>query len=87
MPRKRTRRTHEDDDLTSQYGIRTMPVLPNRRTDQTRESRCRRAAQRNGIRLVKQASTGAFMLITSDGIVLDLSLEELEQRLLGRTYD
>ena len=75
------------DDLSSQYGIRTMPILPNRRTDQMRETRCRRAAQRQAIRLVKQASTGAFMLITTDGIVLDLSLEELEQRLLGRTLD
>ena len=86
MPRKR--RTHpDDDDLSSQYSVRTMPVLPNRRTDQMRETRCRRAAQRHGIRLVKQASTGAFMLITTDGIVPDLSLEELEQRLLGRTLD
>lgn len=86
MPRKQ--RTHpDDDDLTSQYSVRTMPVLPNRRTDQMRESRCLRAAQRNGIRLLRHANGDAFILITSDGITLDLTLEELEQRLLGRTYD
>lgn len=85
---RRTRITYDDDDLSSSYSIRTMPVLPNRRTDQMRESRCHRSAQRQGVRLFKHANADAFVLMTNDGAIhLDLSLEEVEERLIGRACD
>ena len=84
MPRKRA------DDIDSQYGVRNIPLLPRRTgtTESERETRCRRCAAHKGMHLLKKISDNTYQLWDGKGTInTNITLEELEQHLIGHIHD
>lgn len=62
--------------------VRTMPLLPDRRSEAQRVERCRRVLARDGQRLVRRFITGGFSVVDRQGNWSDeLTLEEVEESL------